>query len=132
MCTSSRGRARPPAGAGRHRLEPAEHTAGDAADARAGHIIETVRLVGEDGACRTQPAADGGADAFPEVTRSEARGIARDEGVLAPHDLHLATQVIAVAGRVVLRLRGEPRLECRHEVRPVRTDVLPARLHALG
>src|SRR5499427_10252176 len=132
MCTSSRGRARPPPGTGRHRLEPAEHTAGDAPDARAGHIIEMVRLISEDGACRTHPAADGGTDAFPEIARRQARGIARDEGVLAPYDLHLAAQVIAVAGRVVLRLRGEPLLERRHEVRAVRADVLAARVHALG
>src|SRR6516164_2038772 len=100
MCTSSRGRARPPPGTGRRRLEPAEHTAGDAADAQAGHIIEMVRLVGEDGAGRTQPAADGRPDALAEIARREARGIARDEGVVTPHDLHLAAQVIAVAGRV--------------------------------
>src|SRR4029077_7087650 len=131
MCTSSRARARPPPGIGRRGLEAPEHTAGDAADAQAGHIIEVVRLVGEDGACGAQPAADRRTDAFAEIPGGEPRGIPGDEGVLPPHDLHLTAQVVAVAGRLVLRPRGEPLLECARKMCPVRPDILATRLEAL-
>src|SRR6516225_323515 len=134
MCTPFRCRAcrtRPAPGIPRRRETP-EHTAGDAPDARAGDIVEAVRLVGEDRGCRAQPAADGGADALAEVARSEACRIPGDEGVVAPHDLDVAAQVVAESARIVLCPRGEPPLEGGDEVPPVRADILTPCLQAIG
>src|SRR5215469_16933259 len=127
MCTPFRCRAcraRPAPGIHPRRRETPEHTAGDAPDAQAGDIVESVRLVGEDRGCRAQPAADGRADALAEVARGEACRIAGDKGVVAPHDLHVAAQIVAEAARIVLRPRGEPLLEGGGEMSPVRADIL--------
>src|SRR6516164_9869296 len=124
MCTPSRGRARPPPGIGPRRPKAPEHTAGDAADAQAGDIIQPVRFVGGDRARRAQPAADGRTDALPEIARGEPRGIPRNEGVITAHDLDVAAQVVTEAARVVLCTRRQPALEGRHEVAPVRADLL--------
>src|SRR6516162_7153825 len=110
MCTPSRGRARrarPAPGIHPCGREPPEHTAGDAADAQAGDIVEAVRLAGEDRGRRAQAAADRGPDALAEVARGETRRIPSDERIVAPHDLDVAAQVVAEAARVVRRPRGE-------------------------
>src|SRR6516164_7609694 len=100
MCTPSRGRARsarsPPGIHTRGRDTP-EHTAGDAADAQSRDIVEPVWGRAEDRGRRAQPAADGGTDALAEVPRGETCGVPRDEGVVAPHNLHVAPQVVAEA-----------------------------------
>src|SRR5215472_16093298 len=134
MCTPFRcraRRARPTPGIPR-RHETPEHTAGDAPDAQAGDIVESVWLVGEDRGCRPQPAADGGTDALAEVARGETCRVAGEEGVVAPHDFHVAAQVVAEATRIVLRPWREPPLEGGDEVPPVRTDILTPRLQAIG
>src|SRR5215831_932574 len=132
MCTSSRGRTRPPPRASQSRCQAPEHTAGNAADAQAGHIFEAVGLVGEDRARCTQPATDGRTYALPEIARGEPGGIPRDEGVVAAHDVYLAAQVVAEATRIVLRSRRQPLPECGDEVRPVSADILAACLESLG
>src|SRR6516165_4226902 len=133
MCIPSRARGgvRPAAGGSTCRREAPKHTAGDAADTQAGHIIEPVRLVGEDRSCGAQPAADGRPYALGEVPRGESGGVPGNEGIVAPHDLDLASKVVAVAGRVVLRARREASLERCNQVPPMSTDVLAPGLHTL-
>src|SRR6516165_1595794 len=135
MCAPSRRhprRASPPRGRQPGGRESPEHTAGDAADARAGHIVQAVGLVAENRGCRAQSAADGGAYALAEVTRGEARGVPRDESVVAPHDLDVAAQVVAETARIVLRTRGEPLPEGGDEVGPVSADILTPCLQTIG
>src|SRR5215831_7271575 len=135
MCTPSRGRARctrPPSGIHPRGREAPEHAAGDAGEARAGHIIEPVWFVMKDRGCRAQPAADRGADALAEVARGETGRVPRNESVVAPHDVDLAAQVVTEPTRVVLCPRGEAPLEGRDQVPPVGAYVLTAGFQAIG
>src|SRR5207253_2028946 len=109
-----------------------EHTAADAHHAGAAHIIEPIGLAGGDRRRRAQAAAHRRADALAPIASRESGRIAGDEGVVAAHDFDAAAQVVAVAGRLVAGAGSKASLERRREVRPVRPDVLPAALHALG
>src|SRR2546427_3971887 len=132
MCGSSAGNAR--AAPGKHTgagCAP-EHTAADAHHAGAAHIIEPVGLAVGARLRRAQAAAHRRADALAQIASRESSRIAGDEGVVAAHDFDAAAQVVAVAGRLVAGAGSKASLERRREVRPVRPDVLPAALHALG
>src|SRR5580658_7374632 len=78
-----------------------EHAAGDAADAESGHVLEPVGPAGEDRLGRKRTAA------FAEIPRGEPRGVSGNEGVVAVYHVDATSQVVAVAGGVVVRARGE-------------------------
>src|SRR6184192_3311763 len=132
MCGSSAGHAR--AAPGKHTGAgcASEHTAADAHHAGAAHIIEPVGLAVGDRLRRAQAAAHRRADALAQIASRESSRIAGDEGAVAAHDFDTAAQVVAVAGRLVAGAGSKASLERGREVRPVRPDVLPAALHALG
>src|SRR6266481_4248973 len=131
MHGSSAGRLTPPGkrtGASR----APEHTARDAAHARAGHVLEPVSLTRDDGLRCAQPAADRRSDALTQVAGREPRGVPGDEGVVAAYHVHTPAQVVAVAAGIVVGARREPRSQHRGQMRPVLPDVVAAPLHALG
>src|SRR3982074_2050664 len=131
MHGSSAGRLTPP---GKHTgaSRAPEHTARDAAEARAGHVLEPVRLTRDDGLRCAQPAADRRSDALAQVAGREPRGVPRDEGVVAAYHVHTPAQVVAVAAGIVVGAPRESRPQHRGQMRPVLPDVVPAALHALG
>src|SRR5260370_1212151 len=104
MRRSSAGRLTPP---GKHTgaSRAPEHTARDAADARAGHVLEPVRLTRDDGLRCAQPAADRRSDALTQVAGREPRGVPGDEGVVAADHGHAPAQVVAVAAGIVVGAR---------------------------
>src|SRR6202034_1162216 len=107
-----------------------EHAAGDAADAEAGHVIEPVGRAIDDRRRRAQAAADRRTYALAQVAGRQSRGIPGDEGVVAPHDLDLAAQIVAVAGRIVVRAAGESAAQALGEPRPVLLDPRAVASHA--
>ena len=131
MHGSSAGRLTPP---GKHTgaSRAPEHTARDAADARARHVLEPVRRTLDNGLCRAQSAADRRSNALTQIAGREPRGVPGDEGVVAAYHVHAPAQVVAVAARIVVGARREPAPERRGQMRPVLPDVVPAALHALG
>src|SRR5580658_3639846 len=109
-----------------------EHAAGDAADRKAGDVVEPVNAALEDRLGRPQSAADGRSDALAQIARGQAGSIPGNEGIVAPDHRHLAAQKVAVAGRVILRPGREATAEHGGEAPPVLADVLAALLHARG
>src|ERR1700739_2477647 len=132
MCGSSAGRAL--AAPGKHPgagCAP-EHTAGNAHHACAAHIVQPVGLALDDGLRCAHAAAHGGPDALAQIAGRESGRIPGNEGVVAAYHVDAATQVVAVAGRIVAGAGREPAPERRREVGPVRPDILPAALNPLG
>src|SRR5512146_1466774 len=111
---------------------PVEQPAGEApSQARSRHIVQTVLLAVQDGFGRLETAAHGGTYPLRHVARREARGIADDEGVAPARHIHLAPEIVAVAGGVVMGALGEPAAEHAGEERPVIVNGALARLDAV-
>src|SRR5579883_286330 len=106
-----------------------EHAARDAAQARAGHVIETVGDAVEDRVSRAQPAADRRPDPLAQVACGKSGGIPGDERIAAAHRLDLAPQEIAVAAGLVPG-PGRELLETGSQELPVPADVVTGVLHA--
>src|SRR6185437_2694383 len=108
--------------------EPARKTP---SEARASHIGQSILLVAENGLRGADAAPHRRSDAFAHVASRESRRIARHKGVVDPDEAHVPAQIITVSRRLVARASRKGASEPLGEPRPVRLDVLPARLDPL-
>src|SRR5438874_5392279 len=127
MHGSSAGRLTPP---GKHTgaSRAPEHTARDAADARARHVLEPVRRTLDNGLRRAQSAADRRSNALTQIAGRQPRGVPGDEGVVAAYHVHAPAQVVAVAAGIVLGARREAAPQRRRQLRPIGPADVPTPL----